>query len=118
MVRPIEITDAVSKAQEVGRMQQNAQMRPEAAQEFQKSLSDKLHLAEVHSPNPTPATDQVVIHNVDEQEREKKQTAEDHKQEQQGPDESSEEHGTHDEEVPADSDENGTDLSGHIDVKA
>jgi len=72
MVRPIEITDAVSKAQEVGRMQQNAQMRPEAAQEFQKSLSDKLHLAEVHSPNPTPAPDQVVIHNVDEQEREKK----------------------------------------------
>ena len=71
MVRPIEITDALSKAQEVGRMQQNAEMRSEAAQEFQKTLSGKLHTAEVHSPNPTPATDQVVLHNVDEQEREK-----------------------------------------------
>lgn len=110
MVRPVEITDAMSKAQEVGRLLQNAQMRPEAAQEFQKSLSDKLHAAEVHSPNPTPATDQVVLHNVDEQEREKRQTAEDqeHEQEQKGTDE----------EVPAEGEENDTDFPGHIDVKA
>ena len=119
MVRPIEITDAMSKAQEVGRMQQNAQMRPETAQEFQKSLSDKMHAAEVHSPNPTPSTDQVVLHNVDEQEREKRQTAEDQEQEQeQLTDEGQEEHGAHDDEVPADSEENGTDSSGHIDLKA
>ena len=120
MVRPVEITDAMSKAQEVGRMQQNAQMRPEAAQEFQKSLSDKMHLAEVHSPNPTPATDQVVLHNVEEQEREKHQTAEDQEpeQEQQLTDESQDEHGAHDDEVSADNEENDTDSSGHIDVKA
>ncbi len=120
MVRPIEISDAISKAQEVGRMQQNEQMRSEAAQEFQKSLSTKMHLAEVHSPNPTPATDQVVLHDVEEQEREKRQTAEDQEpeQEQQLTDEGQEEHGAHDDEMPSDSDENDAASSGHIDVKA
>ena len=68
MVRPIEITDFLSKAQELGRMQQNAEMRPEAAQEFQKALSDKLNTEQVNTPNPTPETDQVVLH-VDEQEK-------------------------------------------------
>ena len=112
MVRPIEITDALSKAQEVGRMQQNVEMRPEAAQEFQKTLSDKLHTAEVHSPNPTPATDQVVLHNVDEQEREKRETAEDQEHEQ-------EEHAQEDEEEPMkETEEDDTNSSGHIDVKA
>ncbi|HDY90401.1 MAG TPA: hypothetical protein ENH82_20060 [bacterium] len=112
MVRPIEITDAMSKAQEVGRMQQNAEMRPEAAQAFQKTLSDKLHAAEVHSPNPTPATDQVLLHNVDEQEREKRETAEDQEHEQ-------EEHAQKDGEEPMkENEEDDKDSSGHIDVKA
>ncbi len=80
MVRPIEITDALSKAQEVGRMQQNAEMRPEAAQEFQKSLNDKMHIQQTHSPNPVSDTDQVVLH-VEEKEKEKRKTAEDQEHE-------------------------------------
>ena len=74
MVRPIEITDALAKSQEVGRMQQNTQSRPDIAHDFQKAIEDKLHLQETHAPNPVPETDQVVLH-VDEQEREKRKEA-------------------------------------------
>lgn len=79
MVRPIEITDALSKAQEVGRMQQNAQMRPEAAQEHQKEQSEKLHNQQTHAANPVPETDQVVLH-IDEQEERKRSPEEKHEE--------------------------------------
>ena len=112
MVRPIEIMSAVSKAQETGRMQQNAQMRPESAQEFQKSLSAKLHLAEVHSPPPTSAADQVVLHPVGEEEKEKQRAAEDEKRESAR---------SHDEETADGEDKShghDDEHSGHIDLKA
>ncbi|MFC1485812.1 hypothetical protein ACFL55_02160 [Candidatus Latescibacterota bacterium] len=76
MVRPIEITDALSKSQEVGRMQQNAQTRPDIAHDLQKAIEDKLHIQQTHAPNPVPETDHVVLH-IDEQEREKHKEAED-----------------------------------------
>ncbi len=110
MVRPIEITDALSKAQEVGRMQQNAEMRPEAAQEFQKTAADKLHVQEVTAPSPTPHPDEVVLH-IDEQEEEKRQTAEDQQTGEQGKEKKEEPapDGNDDEEAPG--------QSGHIDIK-
>jgi len=124
MVRPIEITDALSKAQEVGRMQQNAQLRPETAQAFQKSLSEKLHTAEVKSTQPTPATDQVVLHPVDEQDKEKRHTPEDQvpEEDRKTPEEDKApiEEGRALEEETGSEDERDSDegISGHIDVKA
>jgi len=80
MVRPIEITDALSKSTEVGRLQQNVQTRPEVAQEFQKSLNEKTHVQQVNMPNPTPQTDLVVLH-ADEREKEKRKTPEEQEEE-------------------------------------
>lgn len=74
MVRPIEITDSLSKTEALQRLQQNQKVLPEAAQQFQKSLSDKL-TQQVTTPNPVAKSDQVVLH-VDEQEEEKRKTAE------------------------------------------
>ena len=61
-------------------MQQNAQARPENAQEFEKAVNAKLHNQQTHTANPVTETDQVVLH-IDEDEREKQQTAEDRKRE-------------------------------------
>ncbi len=113
MVRPIEITDALSKSSEVGRMQQNAQMRPESAQELQKSLSEKTHIQQVNTPNPTPPTDQVVLH-IDEQEEEKRKTAEDQEYE---PEREAKEDRENTEEQINNTDDNEVDSSGHIDIK-
>ena len=111
MVRPIEITDFLSKAQEVGRLQQNAEMRPDAMQEFQKALSDKMNIQLVNSPNPTPQTDQVVLH-IDEQEKEKRRTAEDQEYETARQEEKDKE------EQMENTEEDDTNPSSHIDVKA
>ncbi len=110
MVRPIEITDFLSKAQEVGRLQQNAEMRPDAMQEFQKSLTDKMKIQMVNSPNPTPQTDQVVLH-IDEQEKEKRKTAEDQENEPAKKDKEDKE------EQMKKSEEDESNPSGHIDIK-
>ncbi|MFC1538603.1 hypothetical protein ACFL6H_04195 [Candidatus Latescibacterota bacterium] len=120
MVRPIEITDFLSKAQEAGRLQQNAEMRPEAAQEFSKALSEKLKIQQTHSPNPTPETDQVVLH-VDEKEKEKRETAEDHKDEKRNH-ESEKEDSAKSEELSAQekvtgSEDEDSNPPGHIDIK-
>jgi hypothetical protein len=72
MVRPIEITDALAKSQEVGRLQQNAQLRPEAAQEFQKTIDDKMHRQRLTAPNPVPESDQVVLHTDEREQRRRK----------------------------------------------
>ena len=111
MVRPIEITDFLSKAQEVGRMQQIAEMRPVAALEFQKTLADKLNIQQVNTPNPTPETDQVVLH-VDEQEKEKRKTAEDQQNE---PEKQNEDLSR--QKQMKNSEEDNDNPSGHIDIK-
>ena len=115
MVRPIEISDFLSKAQEVGRMQQNMEMRPEAAQDFQKALSDKLNIQQVNSPNPTPETDQVVLH-VDEQEKEKRKTAEDQESEPEKQDEEKHEDLSRHKQMK-NSEEDNDNPSDHIDIK-
>ena len=121
MVRPVEISGLLSNAQENVRMQQSAEMRPEAALEFSKALSEKLKLQQTHAPTPTPETDQVVIH-VDEQEREKRKTAEDHmdehepghEDEHESEDISSTEQPVPEKRKPGEDDST---LSGHIDIK-
>lgn len=70
MVRPIEISDSLTKAEVVQRVQQNQKIQPEAAQHFQKTNTERL--AElVSTANPVPKGDEVVIH-VDEREEEKR----------------------------------------------
>ena len=71
MVRPIEITDAISKAEAVQRIQQSQKVQPEAALQFQKTLTDKLS-AETKQANPVPQGDQVLLH-VDEGKRKKEE---------------------------------------------
>jgi len=75
MVRPIEITDSLSKAEAVQRLQQNQKVLPEAANQFQKTLTDKLTQDQVKTSNPVTKGDEVVIH-VDEREEEKKKGGE------------------------------------------
>ena|GEM_PF-4906356 len=106
-------------------MQQNAEMRPEAAQEFRKALSEKLNIQQTHAPRPAAESDQVVLH-VDEENKEKHEDAEDNLN-----DENEREPENEDENKPEDmaaselsapdgsqaaEDDDGT-LSGHIDIK-
>ena len=114
MVRPIEITDALSKVQAVERLVQDAKAQPEALHQLQKTLSEKQTEQRVTAPVPTPASDEVILH-VDEQEEEKRKTAEDEQSEQHEPeheDQKYDEHGVVDEK---DSEE--TDSHDHIDIK-
>jgi len=64
MVRPIDLSDSVNKAEVVQRLQQNQKIQPEAAQHFQKTFAEKL-TDQAKAPNPVPKDDQVVLH-VDE----------------------------------------------------
>ena len=75
MVRPIEISDSLTKAEAVQRFQQNQKVLTEAIKQLQKTLAGKLS-EKVKTPNPVTHGDQVVLH-VDEQEKEKRKTAED-----------------------------------------
>ena len=111
MVRPIEITDFLSKAQEVGRLQQNAEMRPDSMQEFQKAIADKMNIQLVNSPNPTAKTDQVVLH-IDEREKEKRKTAEDQEYEPAEQDKEGKE------DQVKNTEEDESNPSDHIDIKA
>ena len=112
MVRPIEISDSLSKTEAVQRLQQTQKAQLEAAQQFQKTLGEKL-TEEVKTPKPVSAGDHVVLH-VDESEREKRKTAED---------EESQAHEHHEEELPEEG-ENSQDQDEdsppheHIDIKA
>lgn len=110
MVRPIEISAALSKAQEVGRMQQNAEMRPEAAQDFQKALNAKDHLQKTQAPNPTPAMDEVVIHS-DEEEKERRKIV--RAIEEEDARKRREKSGNDDD----DQDDEGDDSQAHIDIR-
>ena len=106
MVRPIDITDSLSKVDIVEKMQSLQKLQPEAAQQFQKSLTDKL-THQVTTPNPVPKSDHVVIH-TEERERENEYEEDD----------------THHSQNPSDEGENdeggGDDFhgesSGHIDI--
>jgi hypothetical protein len=71
MVRPIELTDAISKSSEVGRIQQNLQMVPETLSELQKNLIDREKNRQVNSPNPVNVEDQVVLHVTEKNEQQK-----------------------------------------------
>ena len=114
MVRPIEITDALAKVQAVEQLQQDAKTRPEALNQFQKTLADKQTVQLRTSPNPVPESDQVVIH-IDEQEKDKRKTAED--------DRDKKHHRDDEQQNPEDSKQNrrenndGNISSGHIDIK-
>jgi len=107
MVRPIEISDSLTKAETVQRLQQNQKVLPEAAHHFQKTYTDKLS-EQVKMPNPVPQGDQVVLH-VDEREEEKKNA--DHEDGTAGKDaeeERNERDGRDDGDAPP---------QGHIDIK-
>ncbi|MFC1692541.1 hypothetical protein ACFL1R_03440 [Candidatus Latescibacterota bacterium] len=109
MVRPIEITDSLSKVDAVERMQQTQKNNPEATQQFQKSINEKLTV-QVTTPNPVPKGDQVVLH-VDEQEEEKRKIPE--KEEQDA-----HEHTKHDTHERDQNDEDNTSPHDRIDIKA
>lgn len=61
MVRPIEITDVLSKVQVTERIQQNLKASPEAAQQFQKELSDRIADEQVKTPQPPQPEDQIIL---------------------------------------------------------
>jgi hypothetical protein len=75
MVRPIEITDTISKVQALERMQQNAKAATESVQQFQKELTEKLSGEKVSTANPTPPSDRIILH-ADEREKDKRKQAE------------------------------------------
>ena len=70
MVRPIEISDSMTKAEAVQRVQQDHKVQPEAAQHYQKTSTERL-TEQTTTANPVPRGDEVVIH-VNEQEEEKR----------------------------------------------
>ena len=109
MVRPIEISDALSKVNAVERVQQTDKTQPEATQQFQKTLNEKITVR-VTTPNPVAPGDQIVIH-VDEKEREKRKTAEDEEQ--------STRQQTSQKEQEKNKDDQGDDIPphDHIDIK-
>ncbi len=77
MVRPIEISDILSKVQMAERMQQSAKAVPEAAQQFQKEMNEKLAGEQVSTARPAPPQDRIILH---AEEREKKRGQEDTEQ--------------------------------------
>ena len=83
MVRPIEISDSLTKAETVQREQQNQKVQPEAAQHFQKTFTEKL-TEQVSTPNPVQHGDQVVLH-VNEQEEEKRKAREEKRSSREQP---------------------------------
>jgi hypothetical protein len=76
MVRPIEISDALSKVQAIERMQQNARAIPEAIQQFQKELSEKLADEKARTAQPAASGDRIILH-ADEHEKEDRRENED-----------------------------------------
>ncbi len=74
MVRPVDLTDSMNKAETVQRLQQNQKVQPEAALHNQKTFSQKLS-EQVTTPNPVTRGDEVVIH-VDEKEEERRKVRE------------------------------------------
>lgn len=105
MVRPIELTDAVSKSHEVGRLQQNLQHNPEVITEFQKSLDEKEKAHNLTAPVPVPQKDEVVLHT----DREKKENRQGGEKKHSVPDEETGKNTDNPDETPP---------TGHIDIIA
>ncbi len=61
MVRPIELSDALSKVQAIERMQQNARAIPEAVQQFQQELSERLAGEQERVAQPAAPGDRVIL---------------------------------------------------------
>jgi flagellar basal body L-ring protein FlgH len=114
MVRPIEISDSLSKVQAVERMQQEAKLQPEVIQQFTKTLAGKQTEKLVTTSNPVAPGDQVVLH-IDEQEKEKRKTAEDSQPEKKEHEQEEKEPGKHDSTDKHDSDDHNP--PAHIDIK-
>ena len=114
MVRPIEITDSLSKVQAVEHMQQDAKTRPEALHQFQKTLTAKQTEQMETTPNPVPESDQVVLH-IDQQEKVNRKTAEDDQPEKDEQD--SDENGHEEQNFEDDRKSEDHGQSGHIDIK-
>lgn len=70
MVRPIEISDSMTKAEAVQRVQQNQKVQPEAAQHYQKTNTERL-TEQVTTPNPVTQGDEVVLRANEEEEKRK-----------------------------------------------
>ena len=109
MVRPIEITDSLSKSEAVQRVQQSQKVLPEAAQHFQKSLAGKL-AERVKIPNPVLKEDKVVLH-VGEEDKEKQKNSEDGEH-------ASDEQKDQDIHGQSKKRDEGTPSHDHIDIKA
>jgi hypothetical protein len=105
MVRPIELTDAVSKSHEVGRLQQNLQHNPEVVAEFQKSMNEREKVHNLTAPVPVPQKDEVVLH-TDKEDKENRHGGEKH---HPGTDEETANNGDNPDEAPP---------AGHIDILA
>lgn len=115
MVRPIEITDSLSKVQAVEQLLQDAKTRPEALHQFQKTLTEKQVEQKETAPNPVPESDQVVLH-IDQEEKKKRKTAEDEQPEKNKPESGKNGSEAHDSERERKDEDHG--LPGHIDIKA
>lgn len=109
MVRPIEISDSMTKAEAVQRLQQNIKMQPEAVQQFQKALTEKLP-EQVNMPNPVPRGDEVVIHVSRRDEEKQRQMADQEKRDDD------KEHHTPEEERIQGRDDDTEHPRGHIDI--
>jgi hypothetical protein len=79
MVRPIEISDSLTKTDAAERIQQqNTKLQPEAAQHYKKTQIEKL-MDKITSPPPVEIKDQVIIHSdVKDKEKEKESERKDH----------------------------------------
>ena len=64
MVRPIEMTDTLSKVGALERMQQAEKVQVELIRQQQRTLADKL-LLQSTTTNPVPQGDQVELHTRD-----------------------------------------------------
>ncbi|MHB9028744.1 MAG: hypothetical protein ACYC9O_08245 [Candidatus Latescibacterota bacterium] len=111
MVRPIEMSDVLSKVQVAERIQQSAKAVPEATQQFQKELNEKLAGEQVTTAQPAPPGDRIILH-AEEQEKGRKKEDEERKpagrqKRKKNPDAGD-----------SDSDSNPPAPSGHIDIRA
>ncbi|MFC1606751.1 hypothetical protein ACFL47_02175 [Candidatus Latescibacterota bacterium] len=111
MVRPIEISDSLSKVQAVERMQHDAKVQPEALHQVQKALEEKQTERQVTTPNPINETDQLVLHGNERNKRQSGGGDHPEKHEHDPEDQGYDEHGTT-------TDQDDDKPHGHIDVQA
>ena len=109
MVRPIEITDTLSKVQALERMQQNAKAATESVQQFQKELTEKLSGEQVTTANPTAPGDRIILH-ADERDKDKRRQAEEEASSPGGDDEKPQDEGKPEPEKKP------PNPAGHIDI--